>query len=81
MSVNEIIEFNKLRKENFKTAKAAVPGTPGLLELAGMVTIVDFLRRDLKRMNLQERTERLNESISSHPILGLIGDGHDTRGT
>ena len=81
MSVYEIIEFNKRRSENFKTAKQALPDTPGLLELAGMVTIVDFLRRDLKRMNLQERTERLNEEISSHPILGLIGARHDTSGT
>jgi hypothetical protein len=70
MSVYEIIEFNKRRSENFKTAKQALPDTPGLLELAGMVTIVDFLRRDIKRMNLQDRTERLNEMISSHPILG-----------
>lgn len=64
MSVNEIIEFAKLRKENLKTAKQALPDTPGLLELAGMVTIVDFLRRDLKLMNLQERTEGLNERIN-----------------
>lgn len=70
MSVYEIIEFNKRRSENLKTARQALPDTPGLLELAGMVTVVDFLRRDLKRMTLQERTERLNEMISSHPILG-----------
>ena len=71
MSVYEIIEFNKLRSENLKKAKQEYgTSTPGLLELAGMVTVVDFLRRDLKRMNLQERTERLNEMISSHPILG-----------
>lgn len=81
MSVNEIIEFAKLRSENFQKVKQELPDTPGLLELAGMVTIVDFLRRDIKRMNLQERTERLNEKISSHPISGLIGDRHDTRGT
>ena len=61
MNADELIEFAKLRSENLKTAKQALPDTPGLLELAGMVTIVDFMRRDIKEVENRETTRRLHE--------------------